>query len=301
MSSEVTLRISLHAPDRRRLQALIDSPVLRRDELPWLGGMPPFERLCFGVEFCQHLLPSPDDVAAAVAVCRDRGLGFTLVTPYVTDEGLERVMRLVEAGGDAPDLEVLVSDWGVLHELQRRGLPGRPVLGRLLNRMMRDPRIPEVGSEHLGGDAPPVSWRQASVGSSAFRSLLTDLGVQRVASDVPLQGLLPLPEGGPRVTAWLPFGMAVSGRICLVHALGRPAAGRFVPPRSCDAPCRRYEAELQPPWTLPRADSGGEARFLLKGNTHFYRLAGEDLDRALEWAHTSPPVDRIVACPDLPM
>ena len=121
---------------------------------------------------------------------------------------------------------------------------------------------------------------------------------------MPLQGLLPLPEGGPRVSAWLPFGMAASGRICLVHALGRPAAGRFVPTRRCDAPCRRYEAELRPPWAQRLAVAGepaARARFLLKGNTHFYELEGEPLRAELEWAHTSAPVDRIVACPDLPI
>ena len=42
-------------------------------------------------------------------------------------------------GGGAT--EVVVNDWGVLR-LVRREFPGlRPVLGRLMNKMMRDPRV----------------------------------------------------------------------------------------------------------------------------------------------------------------
>jgi len=292
-----TLSTAIHVPDGRRLEALATSPDLRRSELAWLGELPSWDRLCFGVEFCQHLLPTLDDLAAAIAFAVERGFGFTLVTPYVTDQGLAEVARLIEAAADAPDLEVVASDWGVLQLLADLGPPARPVLGRTLNRMMRDPRVPQVGPEHLGGDAPPRSWRRSSVGSSAFRALLGRLGVERVATDVPLQGLEPLPPGGPRVDAWLPHGMVVSGRICLVHALGRPAAGRFVPPRRCDAPCRRFEAELRAPWSSTLAET---APFWLKGNTHLYTLEGERLHAALAWALASASVDRIVACPDLP-
>ena len=308
----MSLRTAIHVPDRRRLHALAGVHDLRRSELLWLGDLPNFDRLYFGVEFCQHLLPGSADVRAAAAFCRERGLGLTLLTPYGTDDLLPRIARLAEAAAAGPDPEVLVNDWGVLQQFLDRPTAVRPVLGRLLNRMMRDPRVPDVAPEHIGGDPAPISWRQSSAGSSTFRALLDRLGVERVESDVPLQGLLPLPAGGPKVSAWLPFGMVASGRICLTHALGRPAHERFVPPQTCDGPCRRFEASLRAPWPsrattpvdgleAPHQTGSGPPHLLLKGNTHFYRLQGPGLSAALAWARTSPPVDRIVACPDVPM
>ena len=291
----MSLSVAIHLPDRRRLDALASEADPVRAQLPWLDGLPAFDRIYFGVEFCQHLLPTERDVRAAAGLCRERDLGLTLVTPYGTDALLPKLERLLEAA-DAPDLEVLVSDWGVLQSLQDGSSSGRPVLGRLLNRMIRDPRVPAVERSHLGGDPPPDSWRLSSLGSRSFRALLDRLGVERVESDVPPQGLHPLAGDGPRVSVWLPFGAVASGRICSAHALGRPAEERFVPPDRCEAPCRRFEATLRPPWLQEQA-----TRLLLKGNTHFYRLDDTGLQAALAWARGDAAVDRIVACPDLPM
>jgi len=282
------------------------------------------------VEFCQHLLPSPDDVDAAAAVARTRGLGLTLLTPYATDEAVDVIGPLLDRLEAAPDPEVVVNDWGVLHLVGGRPRL-RAVIGRGLNRAMRDPRLPDVGPEHLGGDAAPSSWRTASHDSGPFRRLLERLGVERVETDVPLQGLSEPSPGGPRLSVHLPWGMVASGRICMVNAWGKPASQRFVPPRHCDAPCRRFTVELRAPWqrrdatseALPMVDAGQilpldhllnrrrnrypdpeqdpAPRFWAKGNTHFYRLDGEALASALAWADDAETVDRLVVAPDLPM
>jgi hypothetical protein len=283
-------------------------------------------RLYFGVEFCQHLLPSPSDVAAARAFCDRRGWGLTLLTPYVTDAFLPAVDALFAEL--EPGTEVVVEDWGVLRRAREAGLA--PVLGRGLHRLTRDPRLPDVGPEHLKGDAAPSSWKQGSLGSKLFRSFLSRSGVERVHVDVPMQGLSDLPVGVP-VAIHLPYGMIASGRICMVSSWGKSAATRFVPPRACDAPCRRFTVELRAPWSrrdggaeslpmvsdgafialshvlnrrrnaLPDAYGDSAPRFIQKGNTHFYRLEGDALDRARDWALGQAAVDRVVVELDLPM
>ncbi len=290
-----------------------------------------WSRLSFGVEFCAHLIPSPEDVAAAAEVARERGWGLTLLTSYATDAFVDRYEelfnRLIEFPEVAP--EVVVNDWGVLRRARARGLT--VVLGRGLNRAVRDPRVPDVGPEHLGGDAPPGSWREASHGAAAFRSLLATLGVDRVETDVPLQGLAAPAPGGPALSVHLPWGMVASGRVCLVNAWGKPASLRFVPPMHCDAPCRRFTVELRAPWS--RRDAGAGAlpavsegailpltsllnrrrnalpdpaadpapRFWQRGNTHFYRLEGDALARAATWCDETDAVDRVVVSPEIPM
>ena len=161
---------------------------------------------------------------------------------------------------------------------------------------------------------------------------MTRLGVHRIETDVPLQGLSPSKGAdGTRLAVHLPYGMTASGRVCMVNAWGKPSSLRFVPPRHCDAPCRDFTIELRAPWArreggadalplvsageilplthvlnrrrnkFPIAERDPAPRFLQKGNTHFYRLEGESLERALAWVEAQEAVDRLVVEPDIPM
>ena len=323
-----TPTLALHVPDRARLDRFVSGGDSRTEDLP--GGTMPPARLHFGVEFCEHLLPSPEDVSAAVEAAGAADRGFTLLTPYGTDRMVDAVEGLVDAAQGARDFEVVVNDWGVLHRLRSRG-GVRLTIGRGLNRMIRDPRIPDVGPEHLGGDAPPDSWRRSSADSSTFRSMMKSLGIYRVETDVPLQGPPPPPpDDGIRTTVHLPWGMVASGRICMVNALSKSPSVRLTAPLACNAPCRKYTIELRAPWSrredhaavptvgageilplsrllnrrrteLPPRDQDVAPRFFQKGNTHFYRLDDDALEAAWTWAVNAPGVDRVVLEPDLPM
>jgi len=243
---------------------------------------------------------------------------------------LDGLTDILEQAKDL-DPEVVVNDWGVLRRVRSRRQGPRPVLGRGLNRMMRDPRLPDVGPEHLGGDPTPDSWKKASHDSGPFRRLMASLGIERAETDAPLQGLDAVTAGGPSLTLHMPYGMVASGRICMVSGWGKPASVRFVPPRRCDAPCRRFTIELRAPWSrrqqgateLPLVREGEilplnrllnrrrnsfpepaldpAPRFLQKGNTHFYRLDEAGIRAALQWIASNDSVDRLVVEPDLPM
>jgi hypothetical protein len=328
------LELAIHAPDSARLDALLAAGDFRRSEFPWLADAPAYSRLYFGSEFCQHLLPSPDEVRRAADLAGGEGWGLTLLTSYSTDAFVEKSLEVVAAASERvpTGIEVVVNDWGLLRRLRADfGAEVAPVLGRGLNRMMRDPRVPDVGPEHLGGDATPETWHQSSMHNRGFRALLQQLGVRRVESDLPLQGLAQLPESEVRTSLHAPWGMVASGRICLVNAWGKPGALRFVPPMHCDAPCRRFSIELRAPWSrreagaeslplvdegsfipltrllnrrrneLPEPDADPAPRFFQKGNTHFYRLEETQLERLYASTLTATGIDRLVVAPDLPM
>ena len=116
------------------------------------------DRFYFGQEFCQRLLPTVPDLMRAVERAASRNLGFTLVTPFVTNAGMARVKELVRSLPDNfPEglLEVVVNDWGVLSWLHRE----RPVLplalGRLLVKQKRGPSHPPHQGEAPRGRRRP--------------------------------------------------------------------------------------------------------------------------------------------------
>ena len=328
----MTIELAIHAPDAHRLEALVTSADSRRSEFSWLRDAPPYSRLYFGSEFCQHLLPSVDDTKRAADAAEERDWGLSLLTSYSTDPFVEQTMALVHSSLEhtSRKMEVIANDWGLIRRLRLEfGDRVTLVVGRGLNRMMRDPRVPDVGPEHLAGDQPPDTWHHSSMHSRGFRDLLTQLGVGGVESDLPLQGVAPLPESDIPSSIHAPWGMVASGRICLVNAWGKPGALRFVPPMHCDAPCRRFAIEIRAPWSrrqagaeslplvedssfipltrllnrrrnvFPEAPSDPAPRFFQKGNTHFYRLEPPQIEALLN--HDGMGFDRLVVAPDLPM
>lgn len=104
--------------------------------VPDLAGLKPAalkgcDRAYLGSEFCQNKLPS---AAAFLALEKSFGGPVTLVTPLLTDAGLDRAAALVKklsASRRRGPLEVVVNDWGLLR-LLKRNKAAAPVLGRLL-------------------------------------------------------------------------------------------------------------------------------------------------------------------------
>ncbi len=105
---------------------------LSATELPGLkaAAFKGFDRVYVGSEFCQNRLPA---VAAFKALGKVFKGSVTLVTPLLSDSGLDNAVKLIKAAAPAKGepLEVVVNDWGLLRLLKRNPRV-RPVLGRLL-------------------------------------------------------------------------------------------------------------------------------------------------------------------------
>ncbi len=172
-----------------------------------------YQGLAFGAEFCPRRLPPPAHVREALARCRDRGLGFSLVTPVVRQGAFDGVAAwlegLVSGLGDG---EWVANDWGLLAWARERGLPGAPVAGRLLGRQRRDPRLLGLLPSATPGEAEAL--RGSAWDDPETSALLLGLGVRRVELDLLFQGVRrpSLPPGvalslcGP----WLPVTLTPS-------------------------------------------------------------------------------------------
>jgi hypothetical protein len=240
-------------------------------------------RIHFGNEFCQRLLPSVRTLQTVLGATAASGLGFGLALPMLTDDSLEEADALLAMLPEGT--EVTVNDWGSMRRLTRR-FPGlRPTAGRLLCRMLKEPRAPSAAFLELGGHG---------FMTPGLESLLERFGVSRLEIDVP-----PFARGTDlhaqrgRISVHAPFGFATTGRICRIGNLHRPMARKFETGHICARECLTYWCEL----TARGDPHGGRMRLFQRGNTIFYRHT-VTMTQALAEAVAAGSVDRVVISGD---
>lgn len=192
-------------------KALLLSPKLAvEDPTAW-------DRLYVGHEFCQRLLPD-EQTLNQFGEQKPDGLSMTLVTPYVTDEGLAAVENLVRRYLVEKPLfdEVVFNDWGVFRRLRQYG--GKRVLGRLLVRQLRDPRV--LSRAHMAKGEVAVAGDLAI--NEDFQDFLLENDIKRIELDT-------LPENIDaianrfRVSLYRPFTYVTTTRLCpLADLADRP-------------------------------------------------------------------------------
>ncbi len=210
-----------------------------------------------GNEFCERLLPTVRELQQAQRQAQILRLELTLVTPMLTDAGMARVQRLLPllAAGS----EVIVNDWGTLQQLDSDYPALNPVPGRLLNKMIKDPRLPSAQWTRLH----PHQSR-----ATHFHRLLARFGIDRLEMDVPPFATPDhFDSGSMKLAVHLPYGYTVRGRMCRIGSLGQADGGKFVAAHACQKECLSYWARSQ--------RSGREAATELysfqRGNSWFYR------------------------------
>jgi hypothetical protein len=239
-----------------------------------------FSRLYFGNEFCQRLLPTPEELNAVLEAVP---LDFTLVTPYVTDEGLEKVQGLIDLLSKRREkAEVVFNDWGVFTVLKGQYPSLEPVLGRLLNKMKRDPRLMNVL------DRIPENTREYFRGSNLsvplFRNFLVENGIKRAEFDNVLQEI-DFDYQGIELSLYLPYVYVTTTRACLANACDIPEESEHVGIFPCRQECKRYTFHLESD-VMPAA-------LIRRGNTLFFE--NEEIPSFMQH------VSRVVIEPEIPM
>ncbi len=258
--------IAFTDPDRlvRFISANSADPSGERLAMMGLAGAGPgalgtqrVSRVHFGNEFCERLLPSRAGLESAIKLISAAGVGFSLVAPMLTDDGLDTTQQLLEALPD--DSEVAANDWGLMR-LVRRRFPGlRLSAGRLLCRMLKEPRAPSAKYMELGGHG---------FMNPGFEGLLRSFGVSRLEIDVPpFATVEDLRAPNHRLSVHVPFGFTTVGRICRIGSLHQPPTRKFATGHNCARECLTYVTAME----SPREPRGSDIRVFQRGNTIFYR------------------------------
>ncbi|MCX8125666.1 MAG: hypothetical protein N3E40_00785 [Dehalococcoidia bacterium] len=244
-----------------------------------------FSCLYFGNEFCERLLPTPEELTEVLKFVFDNRIQFTLVTPYVTEAGIGHVEALLDTlAGCRPGSEVVFNDYGVLRMLGRQFPSLTPVMGRLLNKMKRGPRLmvvidrlPETTVEY---------FRNSSLTAPLLQKFLKERGVRRVELDNLLQGI-DLPLRGWEMSLYLPYAYVTTTRLCLTASCDIPEMEERIGIFPCQRECRKYTFALTSeimPVTLIR-----------KGNTIFFE------NPVLPENFEGSGISRLVFQPEIPM
>ena len=211
-----------------------------------------FSRLYFGQEFCQNLIPSPDELEQAYYISKQFGWDFTYVTNgYLTEEGHDKIRANIEKMKEIrANLEVVVNDWGTLNIIHNEypQLMGHMVLGRILNKQTRLNLFSHAGQMppvHMSSiDTPEKDIRLAQL--NAFRDIslsnpdylreVKNWGFTHVDLDMTPQAVTRPEDGwGLFLGFYFPWNFIAAARNC-------PTAGVLDPQRTfvmTDKPCGR--------------------------------------------------------------
>lgn len=243
-----------------------------------------YSRVYYGAEFCEWRMPGPSAVLKAYEKAAALGLGFTLLTTWLTDRGMDKLARvlakLAEAGAKA---EVVVNDPGALTLVHGKFPKMTPVAGRLFSRQKRCPRVPSAMEKM------PQAGRRIYTGTAfsdpVAATFLRGFGIRRAELDGPLQGVTAdLKRAGLKGSVYTPYAVVTLTRHCPASYDGKTWQS-FT---GCKIKaCLKNVISLKHP-----AHEGNP--LIMRGNTQFVNVP--DIPEGLE----AMGIDRLVVMEDVP-
>lgn len=246
-----------------------------------------FTRIYFGQEFCERLMPDKKKLKNMLSFIDKEDLNFTFVTPYVTNHGLMKLEPILTfINKKRPGSEIVFNDWGVFQYIKDECNELIPVMGRLLNRMKRGPRIMNIFDQL--SESTKKYYQSSNLDVPYVEAYLRDQNIYRVEFDNLLQGLnLNGTDIKIKKSLYLPFAFISTTRFCLSAHCDKLEYFDYVGIFPCAQECQRYTFNLlNPVMSVP---------LIRKGNTIFF--LNENIPDVVE----KHQIDRIVIQPEIPI
>lgn len=216
----------IRLPMTRFMDAYAQMCALPRNLLP--ARLP--DRLYIGSSFCRHLFPGPGELRAIADKARCERTALTLVTAELR-AGVEAAADELIAFAAQQRAELCVNDWGMLERAQPFAGKLPILLGPMLNRRRKDPRM-----QWKAAPARQLALlSENSLNSAAWCAFLGRMGVQRYEYEscaLPAQ----LPPGS--ISLHMPFYQTNTALWCPLRALCTAGdRGAQAPAESCSRYC----------------------------------------------------------------
>lgn len=193
------------------------------------------DRLYIGNQFCPHLFPSDEVLFELLQKAEQESLQVTIAFTCqresmlkATEQILQKLDRWCEAHGRK--LEVIVNDWGMAHVVGRTTSHLIPVLGILLNKYKKDPRMGYKQGNHM-------LLKENNLGLEEYREYLQyEFGIHRYEWECCGQEQ-EYPQG--RNSLYFPFYQTNTSQYCPLYACCTTGVrGRQKEPVNCPRYCQ---------------------------------------------------------------
>jgi hypothetical protein len=233
----------------------------------------------FGSEFCEQLLPSREELEEAYEMARLADRAFTLVTPRLSNAGIEKCRELLPLLDRMQEVGVVVNDFGALRLMERHPELYLRLGRHLITVPARSPWVDthmRGAEESLSGQGEWLRDLYASTSMSyeGTTALYRQLGCQGVDLDW-------IPRIFPALSSLVQHGFRLAIHLYLVPVTftRKCHTARFLgeeSDRSCSKPCLEKALTLENE-VLTEAGQ----RFLLWGNAVFRHVEPSSKDVAM--------------------
>ena len=229
------------------------------------------DRIYFGTEFCDNLIPSIGDIKKIKDYCSHHDYGFSLVLPYITEGKLDCVDQILKDLNDLKeDIEVVCNDWGIVYLINQKYTCLKIVLGRLLDKMSKDSRLSDRDYHQLFDQNSLFYIKNSNLHTKSYQNILKKNDIKRVELDCPPQGLClsdTEAEEDISVSVYVPFGFITTGRMCMMRFLGQSGKEKYSLENECTHQCQLYNQVMK---KMKNCQFDKDGKFMYK-NLEFYR------------------------------
>jgi len=221
-----------------------------------------FTRIYFGPEFCERLIPTTKELKEVIDFCESNNLNLTLLTPFVTDNGIEKLKKLFEFLNKIKigNFEIVFNDWGVFRLLKNE-YDFNLVIGRLLTKQKKDPSFIEdlIDKKFLNlDDDTRVIIKESSIDATPLlKEFILKNKLSRIELDNVYQGIEV--DFDVKKSLYYPFVPVTMTRFCKAHSYSLKTP--YIRGKN---PCNKECLNTSYSYTI------NNVHLFLKGNTQFY-------------------------------
>ncbi|MBQ3414331.1 MAG: hypothetical protein IJH39_03100 [Clostridia bacterium] len=216
-----------------------------------------YRRIYFGEEFCENKIPSLKKFKDAYDYTYKNNKYLTIVFPYLPDKGLSNVKKIIDNLEIlSPGFEIVANDWGTIHFIKEKYPEANVIVGRLLNKIKRDPRI-KTAEDALPKEIYDL-YKCSNLLTKVSQNLLSKLNIKNIEFDCPMHGVR-LKKSKFNYSVHYPFGYITTTRLCINNKLTYSNGNDY----ACNEQCCQYTA-------LEYKNKSFPCRVFQKGNTVFY-------------------------------
>lgn len=228
-----------------------------------------FTHVYFGNEFCEYRIPTLSEIERGIKLASDESLEFVLVTPVVTDYGIQKLSDIFEYfNRKSINVDVVVNDFGVLSLLSEKCKDINVIIGRVMDKTSHDKR---VSVKRLNAYYGALGLKYAGtpgIISIYANNALKKYNIKRYEFDN--SGIsMELDECREKSIYW-PYSYLTTGRVCSTRSYSKKGNEKYMVGNGvCSRQCRKLQIEKHKPLN-EHADGKSDLFLFERGNTLFF-------------------------------